>query len=261
MTDLLDPLASAFSHRGTNGEAAILVHGFTGVAAHFRPLGAHLADAGFTVSAPLLAGHGTSIEDMATTGAEDWIQSVLSCVDATRVDHDRLHLVGLSMGGLISVIIANQTGASTVTTINSPITFRNKQIYLARFFHPFRPEVHWPETPLPDLDPDVEQLSLTYDGFPTRASAHLLSISRRAHRAASNVTARSLVIQSLVDETVDPNSGTQLARALRARLVWLERSRHNALLDRERDIIHREVLQHVERVSDTHVGSDIVPGQ
>ena len=259
MTDLFDPLASAFSLHGSNGEAAILVHGFTGVAAHFRPLGGHLAAAGYTVSAPLLAGHGTTIEDMATTGAEDWIQSVLTGVDATRVDHDRVHLVGLSMGGLISVIIANQTGAATVTTINSPIAFRNKQIYLARFFHPFRPEVRWPETPPPDLDPEVASFSLTYDGFPTRASAHLVSISRRAHRAASKVTARSLVIQSLVDETVDPKSGTQLARALRARLVWLEHSRHNALLDRERDVIHGEVLHHVKGVSDTDTASDMVP--
>ena len=213
------------------------------------------------MAAPLLAGHGTSIDDMAATGDDDWIDSVLSCTNSVQTDHDRLHLVGLSMGGLISVIIANQTGASSLTTINSPTSFRNKKIYLAGIVHPFHPEVRWPEEAPPDLDPEVEGLALTYHGFPTRASAQLLSISRQARRAASSVTARSLVIQSLVDETVDPRSGAHLARALRARLVWLERSRHNSLLDRERDVIHREVLAHL-RADSTHAPSpDMVADQ
>lgn len=261
MTQLLDPAAAAFRHDGSNGEVVVLVHGFTGVPGHFRPLANHLEEAGYSVAAPLLAGHGTSIEDMAATGGEDWIDSVLSCTSSLQTHHDRLHLVGLSMGGLISVIIANETGASTLTTINSPISFRNKQIYLAGIVHPFRPEVRWPEEAPPDLDPEVEGLALTYHGFPTRASAHLVSISRRARRVAPSVSARSLVIQSLVDETVDPRSGSHLARALRARLVWLERSRHNSLLDRERDVIHREVLAHVRTDSTTAPGPDMVAHQ
>jgi carboxylesterase len=244
MSDLLDPVAGPFRHQGTNGEAAILVHGFTGVPAHFRPMGDVLSDAGYTVVAPLLAGHGTSIEAMAETDRDDWIDTVRQAFNAVAVEHDRVHLVGLSMGGLISIIVGAELGAATVSTINSPISFRDKKIYLARLAHPFKPEVRWPEEEPPDLDEEVEPFYLTYPGFPTQASAGLLSISRQALRTAPSVGCPALVVQSLTDETVDPRSGTRLAKAFGpgTRLVWLQSSRHNALLDRERDTIHRAVL-------------------
>jgi carboxylesterase len=244
MTDLFDALAGPFRHEGSNGEAAILVHGFTGVPAHFRPMGQVLADAGYTVVAPLLAGHGTSIEDLAETGREDWIGSVREAYGSVAGRHDRIHLVGLSMGGLISIIVGGEVGAATITTINSPIVFRDKKIYVAGLAQFLQPEFHWPEEDPPDLDEEVRKYWLTYSGFPTSASVGLLSISRQALKAARSVSCPALVVQSLVDETVDPRSATKLVSALgpRTRLVWLESSLHNALLDRERHVIHQAVL-------------------
>jgi carboxylesterase len=224
-------------------------------------MGKVLADAGYTVVAPLLAGHGTSIEDMAQTGRDDWIESVRQAHASLAERHDRVHFVGLSMGGLISIIVGEEVGATTITTINSPIVFRDKKIYLAALARFFQPEVHWPEEDPPDLDEDVRPYWLTYSGFPTKASVGLLSISRQALATAARVSCPALVIQSLVDETVDPRSAKKLVEALGSatRLVWLERSRHNALLDRERDVIHGAVLDHLATDSDAARGRDIVP--
>jgi carboxylesterase len=252
MTTLLDPLAAPFRHEGSNGEAAILIHGFTGVPAHFRPMGRFLADAGYTVVAPLLAGHGTNIAEMAETGRDDWIGSAREAYASVSGGHDRVHFVGLSMGGLISIVVGSEVGAATISTINSPIVFRDKKIYLAWLARAFRPEVHWDEEDPPDLDDDVRPFWLTYSGFPTKASVDLLSISRQALKAARSVRSPALVVQSLVDESVDPRSATQLARALGpdTRLVWLESSIHNSLLDRERHLIHQAVLDRFDADSD-----------
>lgn len=252
MTTLLDPLAAPFRHEGSNGEAAILIHGFTGVPAHFRPMGRFLADAGYTVVAPLLAGHGTNIAEMAETGRDDWIGSAREAYASVSGGHDRVHFVGLSMGGLISIVVGSEVGAATISTINSPIVFRDKKIYLAWLARAFRPEVHWDEEDPPDLDDDVRPFWLTYSGFPTKASVDLLSISRQALKAARSVRSPALVVQSLVDESVDPRSATRLARALGpdTRLVWLESSIHNSLLDRERHLIHQAVLDRFDADSD-----------
>jgi carboxylesterase len=253
MSELFDPLAGPFRHEGSNGEAAILVHGFTGVPAHFRPMGQFLANAGYTVVAPLLAGHGTTIEDMAATGRDDWIGSVREAHESVADGHDRIHFVGLSMGGLISIIVGGEVGAATITTINSPIVFRDKKIYVAGLARFIQPEVRWPEEDPPDLDEEVRPYWLTYSGFPTSASVGLLSISRQALGAARTVSCPALVVQSLVDETVDPRSATKLVEALgpATRLVWLQSSRHNALLDRERHVIHEAVLERFGTDSDT----------
>lgn len=248
ISELIHPLAAPFHHVGSNGRAVVLIHGFTGMPAHVRPLGRYLHDRGYTVVAPLLVGHGTSPAAMSTTRGNDWICSAEEALEAATPDHDSVHMVGLSMGGLISILIGAGGRAATISTINAPITFRDKRIHLTPFLHRLRPMIQWPEEEPPDLDPEIADLWLTYRSHPTRAAADLLSISRRAHRVAATVTSPTLVIQSLADETVDPRSGRQLAEALRGdcRLLWLEHSIHNSLLDDERGLIHRAVVERIE---------------
>ena len=59
--ELMDSLAAAFRFDGSNGEAVVLIHGFTGVPAHFRPMAHVLDDAGYGVAVPRFTGHGTQV--------------------------------------------------------------------------------------------------------------------------------------------------------------------------------------------------------
>ncbi len=244
MAELMDSLAAGFRLQGNNREAVVLVHGFTGVPAHFRPLAAQLHEAGYTVIAPRLAGHGTSIADLATTRGRDWVESARQAVVEVS-DHKRLHLAGLSMGGLISLLIAGESRASTVTTINSPVIVREKQFYASPLVRYFRPRFDWPETDPPDLPAEDMQYWLPYHGFPTKGAADLFAIGRRAVRAARKLDIPSLVVQSRVDETVDPRSAKILAQLLgdACTILWLEDSIHVAVLDRERDKIATAMLE------------------
>lgn len=246
MTELFDPLAAGFRLDGDRGEAVVLIHGFTGVPAHFRPLAADLHEAGYTVVVPRLAGHGTSMADMDRTGAADWMRSALAAYRTAANGHPTVHVGGLSMGGLISIRLAARFPVASVTTIDSPVVARDPRSYVAPLIARWMPEFRWEEEEL-DLDPDVEPFWLTYPGFPTRRLGDLNRIIATAVVAARRVDAPALVIQSRADETVAPVSARILANAFagNTRLVWLERSMHNALLDRERDLIAAAVLSHL----------------
>ncbi len=246
MTELLDPLAAGFRLDGDRNEAVVLLHGFTGVPAHFRPLAGDLHEAGYTVIVPRLAGHGTSMEDMDRTGADDWIESATAAYEEAAADKALVHLGGLSMGGLISILLAARLPVASVTTIDSPVVVRDPRSYVAPLFARWMPEIRWEEEQL-DLDPEVEPYWLTYPGFPTRRLGDLNRIIGRALLAARRVDVPALVIQSRTDETVASISARILANAFTGdtRLVWLERSMHNALLDRERDVISAAVRSHL----------------
>jgi len=243
VSELFSPLAAPFRLDGHNGEAVVMVHGFTGVPAHWRLMAPIVHQAGFTVSVPRLAGHGTSIDHLSETFAEDWLDSVRTAIDEVS-DRRRVHLIGLSMGGLLSLVLAAERQVATVTTINTPMRYRNWQTYAAPYIHRIRPRVMWPEHDDPGLDDEAAPLWLTYDGFPTRQLGEVVRLARRARKAASKVTVPALVIQSKTDESVDASSALIIADAVAgpARIVWLEASIHNSLLDRERDTIHAEVL-------------------
>ncbi|MEX2279543.1 MAG: alpha/beta fold hydrolase [Acidimicrobiia bacterium] len=242
--DLIHPLAAPFRLTGTNGEAFVLIHGFTGNPAHFRPLGGELADRGYTVNAPLLAGHARGMADLAAARESDWIEGTIDAIREVG-DHHRIHLVGLSMGGLLAIIAANRCSIATLSTINSPIVFRDWRMRFSRIAHRLRPEFLWPPEPPPPLDPEVAPFWIHANGFPTIAAAELSRASRRALRTAPHIEVPSLVIQSRADQTTHPKSGPILRKALgdKSRLLWLEHSMHNALFDTERDIIRDAVLE------------------
>ena len=245
--ELFDPRVAPYRLEGTNGHAVVLLHGFTGVPTHFRPIAERLNRSGFTVNVPLLEGHGTTIDHLLETSYEEWIRGAELATRAV-ADHRTVHLAGLSMGGLLSIIVAARTAATTITTINSPIVVHDLQLYLSPFAHRLVPTVTWddPTSPAPE---DVAEYDLTYAGFHTPSAAQLVRIMAEAYRCAHRLRRPSLVIQSKADETVRPISGRLLKRALGppAELFWLERARHNALLDPERERLETAVVGHITR--------------
>jgi len=245
MTDLFSTLAAPFQLPGDNGEAVIAVHGFTGIPGHWRLAAETLNQHGYTVVAPLLPGHGTSVSEMERHGAADWLRTVVDAALSVR-DHRRVHLAGLSLGGLLAILAAGPTNAATITTVSAPLRFRHKSIYLAPFLHHFKPYTPWPASSAPS-EPETAELFLTYPGFPTRRAADLLVVLRHARKTARRLRRPALVVQSAADESVHPRSGPRLAKLLGpgTQTLWLSDSRHNALLDRERGLIHAALLRRI----------------
>lgn len=235
--------AAPISRRGDSGEAAVLLHGFSGHPGHWLPMADFLAGRGHTVVAPRLAGHGTSPADLANATVNDWLESGREAIDSV-ADHRRVHLVGLSMGGLLGILLARPTAAASITTINSPMLTRDHTVTLAPIAR------RWVEsTPAayaPSPDPALDHLWSPYPENPTAAVAELVRVVRLAWVAAGRLRRPTLVIQSRTDEVVRPRSGPILARRLHGRLMWLERARHNAILDPARPLIHDAVATHIE---------------
>ena len=98
--------AEPFRMEGSSEVGVLVSHGFTGTPQSVRPLGEALADAGFTVSGPRLAGHGTSVEDMARSAATDWLASLYTELAWLRERTTDIFVAGLSMGGMFSLYLA-----------------------------------------------------------------------------------------------------------------------------------------------------------
>src|SRR5437763_11154588 len=71
-----------------NDVGCLLLHGFTGTPQNVRPLADYLARRGLAVSVPRSAGHGTTVQDLDTTGPGDWLgtaeQALLTCAAGAR---------------------------------------------------------------------------------------------------------------------------------------------------------------------------------
>lgn len=234
--------SEAFRLEGSGEEAVVLLHGFTGHPGHWLPVSEILAAKGYTVVAPLLAGHGTTTHALGKSTWKEWVDSARGATESV-ADHRRVHLVGLSMGGLIAILLARVTAVATLTTINAPLLLRETKAYLAPLARHVVPFVAAPTEEVPD--PDLAHLWMSQDRRSTAAADQLLRVMWHAWWQAGRLRRPSLVIQSGVDETVWPLSGRLLARRLRADLLRID-TRHNALLDPQREVVGRAVLDHLE---------------
>jgi carboxylesterase len=91
--------AEAFRVDSDEGARVLVLHGFTGTTQSMRYLGEQLHRRfGFAIRGPRLKGHGTSPEDMATTGYLDWVASAEEALHELSGGGARVFVTGLSMG-------------------------------------------------------------------------------------------------------------------------------------------------------------------
>ena len=103
-----------------NKPACLLIHGFTGTPKEMRGMGEFLHQHGYTCLGIRLAGHATHPEDMIRSTWTDWVASVEDGYHILGGRSDRIFLAGLSMGGILSLLMATQLKAMGVVAMSTP---------------------------------------------------------------------------------------------------------------------------------------------
>ena len=108
------------------GICAVMLHGFLGSPAHFAPLAALAEACGVQTHTISLPGHGGSLRQFLRTGRRAWEAHVASELTALRAQHEKLLLVGHSMGGLLAICAAvkMQDGIAGILAIALPLRLR-----------------------------------------------------------------------------------------------------------------------------------------
>src|ERR1700721_1265704 len=85
---------------------ALLIHGLTGMPNEMKPIERVLDELGCKVSVPMLAGHGAGQKELLATGWPDWLESCRKALAELSETCDVVIVGGLSMGGLLPILLA-----------------------------------------------------------------------------------------------------------------------------------------------------------
>ena len=235
----LSVMAGAEPFLFDGGDVGVLLsHGFTGTTQSMRPLGEALAQAGFTVSAPCLPGHGTSPEDMAGTGARDWVAAIDDALEALRGRCSAVFMAGLSMGGTLTLLTAARHAdiIRGAVPINAVVHLDSADLAGLAFGG-------GPSAMVPGIGSDIKdpaQRELAYPMVPVRCLAELYALTGVTRDLLGRITCPALVIQSRDDHVVKPANARLIASSLgsgRVELLWLDNSYHVATLDHDAGLI------------------------
>jgi carboxylesterase len=249
--------AKPFFFEGTGEKAVLLVHGLTGAPTEMHFVGKLLNRAGFTVLAPVLAGHGLDEEALGQTKYEDWIDSLREPLAELARHSQRVYTAGICVGGVLALMVAEQMpGIVEKAAIFSPLLTYNGwnqpkwgrfAEYLApalRYFRSWR-EARFEEThPFGIKDDRLRQFLLdgpflegTLPVFPALALYENFRLNRALWRALPRMRIPTLLIHSLEDDVSHPSNALKLKRRHggECEIAWLNDSYHMIHIDRERE--------------------------
>ena len=261
-TDGIIEGAAPIDHQGVGRRAVLILHGFGDTPQTVSYLAAHLHALGFTVRAPLLAGHGRTLREFGRSTADQWLATAARELVALQQQHETVGVVGLSMGGALAVILAAQAGrnpgAASAGTSRHPagaiaavdglrppaalvliapyLSMRARARRLARW--------HWALSPFIHYLPSREEASIrdaderrSNRGFGTvtpRLLRQLQRIVSRADAALPAIAVPTLVIHSRGDNRIDPEAAAGSFDRIGTRdkrIEWTEGGGHVITVD------------------------------
>jgi carboxylesterase len=194
------PTAEPFYFQG-NSVGCLLIHGFTGAPKEMRWMGEYLAEQNFTVLGIRLAGHATQPEDLVRTRWTDWVSSVEDGWHILNGVTERIFMIGLSLGGVLSLYLSSQFPVAGVVTMSTPFDLpddrRRRFLKVLKYVVPYVSKGH--------TDQQVKEAAndhIDYPNYPTRGIAELNDLMAEMRAALPRVTAPVLMIHSQGDTSV-----------------------------------------------------------
>lgn len=227
--------------------AALLLHGFLGTPAEFRPLAGELLQAGWTVQGLLLPGFGAQIDSLFERRYAEWIEAASAALAGLQKEHEPVLLVGFSMGGAVALNVAAERRPSGLVLL-APFWRRGnvqqRAIWevirrLRPHFRPFE-KADFADPRLreslgglaPDLDLDDPEIREGLRQFraPSSLLEQVLGLGRSARRLAPQANVPTLVLQGMRDESVRPEWTRDLLRLLPGPIHYHELDAEHKLL-------------------------------
>lgn len=243
------PDAAAYESLVPDAETAVLLcHGFTGSPRSMRPWAEYLEAAGFSVSVPLLPGHGTSWQDANHHTWQEWFASIQEAYQRLREKHDRVYVAGLSMGGALALRLA-QTHADVagIILVNPAVASYDQRLKALGVLQHFSGSIGGIGNDIAKRteDPSIDEYG--YDRTPLKAAHSMYTgLWPRVRADLGRVSQPILYFRSRTDHCVDGASLPIIIEGVASRDVTvriLARSWHVATLDYEAEKIFTESVE------------------
>jgi carboxylesterase len=247
-------LAPAAGDPATSRTACLMVHGFLSARTDFADLGERLVRHGITVRLMRLPGHGTTPVDFAYLPPGALYKAVHQEYLNLRERFDRIYLVGFSMGGSLSTILASEEPVDRLVLV-SPyfgVTYAWYYVLPAHIWNALLgrliPYVVRTDAFVKLNDRTLYDKIFMYKIVPTAGVRQLKAIGQTARREEllRKVACSVLIVHSRGDGAASPQEAQEAFGKLGSsdkEILWLKESNHIVFWDFERE----EAKDRIER--------------
>lgn len=225
----------------------IFVHGFTGSPISMRPWADFFSEKGFSVSVPLLPGHGTTPEELNHVKWQEWPAKIDAELNWMLEQNIKPFIFGLSMGGGTTLYMAQRKSSSI-----AGIVLVNPMIHVKFVPHQLAWVISRFQKMRESVGDDIKKPGVTehgYDSLPAVGIYQLLKMLSYTRKRLHDVTAPLMLFHSKDDHTL-PVTNTEIVMknigSIVKQRIELVNSFHVATLDYDQEIIFENSLIFVE---------------
>ena len=230
------------------------MHGWSSTPYEMRALGEFLHGHGYTVYAPLLAGHGTVPEDLENVHASDWQEDVDRAYKKISQLCDSVFVGGMSLGGSLAMHFAKEhSDIGGLILMGTPYKVRyqavGSKIYRAvmlikKYKHKKYPKVIGADTCMTQV--------LSYQKYPMENAYRAFQFTKNATKELNKISVPTMIIQSRDDHIIARGSMKRLAKELGSDIVEkkkIKNAYHNFIGDHKNNYIFEDILSFITKHS------------
>jgi carboxylesterase len=203
----VDP--SPFDLPGRGRAAALCLHGLTGTPYEVRSLGEAISAVGIRALGPALPGHNETPEQLAASSYTDWLDAARAEFHRLREDCESVFIVGMSMGGLLALALAEEERVDGLAVIGTPLVLHHPfawLIPLVKYLRPMSPKSQGSDI----RDPAARARHVGYRVMPLNSIHELQRLQRRVRPQLARITAPILVAHGVHDRTASPRDAIEI---------------------------------------------------
>lgn len=239
-------LGQSFYFPGTNGQAVLLIHGWTSVPYEVRRLGAYLNEKGYTVSGPVLRGHGTVPQDLKDVRWEEWLSDAEKAYTELKKNHQKIYVAGTSMGASLTVMLAKDNPEiSAIVLMAMPYAIRKEKFtaLVARIVSRFK-TYQKKYYPLTLGNSEFITRKISYQTYPLKSVLEVFKLVKITRNALPNINQPCLVMQSTSDHIVTKKSLENILAHISSKI-------------KRKKYIHKAYHTFISDIKNRHVFEDI----
>jgi carboxylesterase len=201
-----------------------------------------------------LAGHGTDVKDMIRTRYQDWLASVEDGWNYMQGQTERVFVIGLSLGGVLSLTFSAKFPVAGVVALSAPYEMPST---LAKTLGPLlipmskiiptmkKGEDYW-------FNPEMEKDHVCYPTDPVRPAYELMQLLKVMRSLLPTIKVPALVIQSRDDASVLPENGIKVFEHLGSpnkKHIWIEKANHVITRDGDTSKVFKPIAEFIQTYS------------
>ena len=224
-----------FFLKGTNGIGVLLLHGWSSPPDEFLPMAKHLNALGYTVSAPLLRGHGTRPEDLECVHWKDWFEDARKDLRELEKINSKIFIVGISMGGDLAMHLSEEKSISGIISLGAAVKYRFHSLAkIGLFFMGLTKKYR--KKYFPPWVRDKVGNRREYMHYPVESAKEVVRLADATRKILPRITKPILIMQSTTDHLVSKKSPQTIFDCVRSKIkeiYWVKDSYHVFVDDRK----------------------------